>query len=194
MDADRFDALSRALSTTHTRRRLTRLLGGLNVGGALSARSVREAAAALRNGGSPCTRNRQRQTGKCVGPTGNKTCSCSKKYAKCKNGRCQSGHCVCSDGPTDGCCRPAGLQCSLTGPTNQCCFGSCNPEDEIGVCEGQRAGGACSFNAQCYTRLCRDGFCRCPSNQEACQGDCLTRSLGEFRDPTTCVCAPPLPT
>jgi hypothetical protein len=45
MDADRFDALSRALSTSHTRRRLPRLLGGLSLGGVLSG-VIQEAAAA----------------------------------------------------------------------------------------------------------------------------------------------------
>src|SRR3712207_303319 len=36
MDADRFHALSRALSTSHPRRRLHSLLGGLSLGGVLS--------------------------------------------------------------------------------------------------------------------------------------------------------------
>ena len=45
MDPDRFDALSRALSTSHPRRRLPRLLGGLSLGGLLSG-VIREAAAA----------------------------------------------------------------------------------------------------------------------------------------------------
>jgi hypothetical protein len=36
MDRYRFDALSRALWRGHTRRHLTRLLGGLSLGGVLS--------------------------------------------------------------------------------------------------------------------------------------------------------------
>src|SRR5688500_13655262 len=53
VDDRRFDALTKNLGTAHTRRGLTRLLGGLSLGGVLSARTVRDAAAAKLNGGAP---------------------------------------------------------------------------------------------------------------------------------------------
>ena len=46
MDDARFDALTKTFGTAHSRRRLTRLLGGLSVGGVLSALGSEEAAAA----------------------------------------------------------------------------------------------------------------------------------------------------
>ena len=73
MDADRFDALSRSLSSGHTRRTLPRLLGSLSLGGVLAALGTPEALAAKRIGGAPCRSNDQCKTGRCV----RGRCSCS---------------------------------------------------------------------------------------------------------------------
>lgn len=81
MDDARFDALTRSLITTQSRRDLARLLAGLSLGGVLSARTVREAAAALLNGGASCTAGSECKTGKCL--TSGK-CSCSRDLPNCK--------------------------------------------------------------------------------------------------------------
>ena len=80
MDADRFDTLSRAFSTTQSRRRLTRLVSGLGLGGVLTALGGDRAAAALRNGGESCSRDSQCKTGTCLGSG---TCSCSRTVPTC---------------------------------------------------------------------------------------------------------------
>jgi hypothetical protein len=81
MDDARFDALTKTLSIGHTRRGLTRLLGGLSLGGMLSVLGTTEALAAKRNGGAPCTRNGQCKTGRCLRTN---TCSCSSAFPTCK--------------------------------------------------------------------------------------------------------------
>jgi Glycosyl hydrolase family 26 len=84
MDTDRIDAVSRALATGHTRRRVTRLLGGVSLGGVLSVLGSTDADAALLTGGSRCTKDSQCKSGQCLGPSGNKECGCSRKFAACK--------------------------------------------------------------------------------------------------------------
>jgi hypothetical protein len=70
-------------------------IGALALGG-------QEADAGKRSGGAPCTKGRQCKTGKCVGTSGAKTCSCSKRYPKCitPNTTCQDGACTdeCPEG------------------------------------------------------------------------------------------------
>jgi hypothetical protein len=102
MDDSRFDALTKTLGTTHTRRGVARLLGGLGLGGVLSALGTSEALAAARKGGVPCTRKSQCKTGRCVGPAGNKQCSCSKKFrayvqpaGPCKQATCDLATKLC---------------------------------------------------------------------------------------------------
>ena len=75
MDADCFDALARALAAARSRSSLARLLGGLSLGGILGTHTARQAAAALFNGGAPCTKGSECKTGKCLGSS---RCSCSK--------------------------------------------------------------------------------------------------------------------
>ena len=75
MDADCFDALARALAAARSRSSLARLLGGLSLGGILGTHTARQAAAALFNGGAPCTKGSECKTGKCLGSG---RCSCSK--------------------------------------------------------------------------------------------------------------------
>jgi hypothetical protein len=150
MDADRFDALSRALSTAHTRRRLTRLLGGLGLGGVLTTFGSEEAAAALRNGGYPCTTGSQCKTGKCLGSG---KCSCSKDFPTCKQPapiQCKKATC---DFSTKRCVtsnKEAGAKCPDDGDP-------CTKN----VCDGS---GICIHPKEADGTLCPDGTCQ--------DGDC----------------------
>ena len=196
MDADRFDALSRALSTAHTRRRLTRLLGGLSLGGVLSVRSITDAGAALRLGGAPCTKNTQCQTGRCVGRTGNKKCSCSttrprvgcqqpddpckravcnvetqrcvtkNKTGSCPGGTCQNGTCTPTCTPTT--CAELGLACGTVSDG----------------CEGQLECGGCDDDNECTLDTCeKNGSCMFTADpsmdDQPCRGGTGTCHGGE---------------
>jgi hypothetical protein len=151
MDADRFDALSRAASTTQPRRRLTRLLGGLSLGAVLSALGTTEAAAGSRLGGSSCTKDDQCQTGRCVGPAGNKRCSCSREFPTCRGDQiCCRRRCVSLESNPRH-CGECGKRCQL----NAVC--------DAGTCTCVR--GACAFDDAtcCPTTAVRPVPCRCTS-------------------------------
>src|SRR5215218_2571827 len=77
MDENRFDRLSRSLTTTTPRRALLGLL--LGAGSGLVA--GRAGAATCRLGGVACGSNGQCCSGRCLG---NRTCACSKSVS-CKN-------------------------------------------------------------------------------------------------------------
>jgi hypothetical protein len=160
MDADRFDALSRALSTGHTRRRLTRLLGGVSLGGVLSALGSDEATATLLNGGYRCTSGSQCKTGKCLR---NDTCSCSQEIPKCKQptNRCKQAtcdfdtkRCVTSD-------KDAGSPCPDDG--NPCTRDIC---DGKGVCThpNRKDNTSCNWGGM----VCVSGSCLCPGASHSC--------------------------
>ena len=128
MDADRFDTLARSLTTNHSRRSLARLLGGISLGGLVSVSPVRQTFAARLIGGASCKRGRQCKTGKCVGPIGNKTCSCSQKFSTCKppsdackKATCSSGRCVTSNSDNDISCGTSTCQESTCACQNGTC-------------------------------------------------------------------------
>ena len=147
MDADQFDTLARSLTTPRSRRRLARVVSGLSLGGLLTALGLGEAAAATRIGGSPCTKDSQCKTGRCLR---NDTCSCSARFPKCRGTgtvcyrrKCCTPECagkLCGD---DGCGGSCG---SCTG--GSCDAGSCN----------------CSGGQQFCRGACRDG---CDTDSEA---------------------------
>jgi hypothetical protein len=150
MDADRFDALTKTLGVVHTRRGLARLLGGLGLGGALSALGTGEVFAAKLKGGAPCTENRQCKSRKCVGPDGNKQCSCSKKFKACMQPAdpCLKATCDVAtkscviDNPEVAC--PSGAvrrpnDCSAT----SCCYGDARQFLDSEECENFCCSGNC---------------------------------------------------
>jgi hypothetical protein len=167
MDADRFDALSRALSTTHPRRHLTRLLGGVSLGAVLSGGVIREAAAALRNGGYGCTKDDQCKTGKCLGSG---KCSCSRKFPRCRqpSNPCQNATCNFSTKRCVTSNRDDGIAC---GTDQACCNGTCAAATLVGT------GSACGSTSECCPGLtCSpDGQTNvrvCCASGKSCNGVC----------------------
>jgi hypothetical protein len=149
MDADRFDALSRALSTGHSRRRLTRLLGGLSLGGVLSALGGNEAAAAKLNGGARCTTKTQCKSGRCLNPN---KCDCTKSGCRCT--------CACSTDPVVRCIVPPNpckrAVCTATG---QCVMRNKCTKQAPGTCgrTGACSNGTCLMygtTTECGTASC----------------------------------------
>ena len=117
MDSKRFDRLAQTFGQPHSRRSLTRLLGGLGLGGVLSVWGTTETLAAKRNAGMRCTRNRQCKTGRCVGVPGQKVCSCSNRYACPAGAQCLHGGCFRSESCAAAC--TPGTPCG-TGTTSTC--------------------------------------------------------------------------
>jgi hypothetical protein len=169
MDANHFDTLARSLTTTRSRRRLARFVSGLSLGGLLTALGLGEAAAATRIGGSPCSKDSQCKTGRCLR---NDTCSCSARFPKCRG----TGT-VCYRRK---CCTPmcAGKNCGSDG-----CGGSC----------GSCTGGTCSAAGVCNCGgkdLCQ-GACMaedCTGNTVRNFDDCTCcyKNGSEFSDITEC--------
>jgi hypothetical protein len=185
-DSERFNTLTRSLPTPLTRCSLARLLGALSLGGTLSAQTVREAAAAKHIGGAACRKGSQCKTGKCVGPAGQKTCSCSKKFAKCSqptNGSfkgpgkhfCGSSDDGCGGTINCGTCQ-AGEVCEFTATTKECVcsIGTCNVNGDCfasaQVCRAGTNGLKCCCNS--------DGFSPCTPgpNSSCCSGFCNARN------------------
>jgi hypothetical protein len=174
MDDARFDALAKTLGTTHSRRRLARLVGGLSLGGVLSALAVGEAVAALRRGGSPCTRNRQCKTGACVGPAGNKKCRCSRTFPACKQptNPCQRAAC---DFATKRCVIRTKANGAACGTDRACCRGACvdtsSDPRNCGSC-----GHRCQVNAICSAGTCTCVRGACPASDATCCPTSATRA------------------
>jgi hypothetical protein len=129
MDPDRFDAVCRAFNVRHSRRGVSRLLGGVMAAGLLMALGAGDTRAVKRPSGSPCRKGKQCVTHKCVGPKGQKRCACERCYALTANSTC-----VRTQDPMNGRC-PCGFE-EMQGQCvkNQCrdCFenvgGICVPE------------------------------------------------------------------
>ncbi len=208
MDDARFDAFARTLGTTRSRRSLSRLLGGLGLGGGLSALTAQDAAAALRKGGSPCTANRQCKTGECVGPAESKKCSCSRTFPACKQPANSCKRAVC-DFTLKRCVVRTKANGAACGTGRECCDGACvdtrsNPR-HCGGC-GQR----CQVNGICSagTCTCVRGECMnsggtcCPASAVrpiACRctgatnlGTCETEGNVELCPPGTVACTGPV--
>lgn len=187
MDDARFDALARSLTTTRSRRSLARLLGGLSLGGVASALATSEVRAALRVGGMACTGNAQCKTGRCVGPTGSKKCTCSADFPACKQPANPCKKAVCDTG-TQRCLTRnradltscgGGQRCSggvcatppgcamgfnCAGP-NDCCSQSCvclDPPEPCGThyCAGGATGLPCNGDNDCLSEKCVGFVCQ----------------------------------
>ncbi len=199
MDEARFDALTKTLGVVHTRRGLARLLGGLSLGGALSALGTSGALAAKRKGGAPCNRNAQCKTGKCVGPAGNKQCSCSKQFkacvqpaVPCKQAACHFATklCVTTDKAVGTACPDDGNKC-----TDDVCDGSgvcTHPDKSNGVSCGDGKtcqNGECTGGLTCPSPCAGDkicdgstGFCTCPASRPV---PCRDNTIRCTTDPNT---------
>jgi hypothetical protein len=178
VDDRRFDALAKNLGTAHTRRGLTRFLGGLSLGGVLSARTVRDAAAAKLNGGAPCRSNTQCKTGKCLG---NSTCSCSPDFRKCVQSRNPCKKATCG---STGRCETANRKNDVTcGDGKTCQNGVCTtpPSPCVGLGTGDPCPGGKCWREQCTPRpTCNtytQGFDptrrQCTTHAECCSGSCV---------------------
>jgi hypothetical protein len=156
MDSERFDGLVRSFGQTRSRRQTLRGLAGVLAVGALVL-GGQEADAGKRSGGAPCTKGRQCKTGKCVGTSGAKICSCSKRYPRCTtpDTTCQEGTCTGQVAPCDG----------------QSCDGCCDGT----TCKGGDADGACGSNGE-GCRVC-PSFETCSDGACVCGADCVCPTL-----------------
>jgi hypothetical protein len=174
MDDRHFDAFARILSAGYPRRHLTRVLAGLSVASVVSAFSVREAVAALRNGGVACTQGSQCKTDTCLGSG---KCSCSRRFPTCKppTNPCKRATCnvetkrCVTRNQTDG------ALCTIAGFTGTCLDGVCTDCGQLddsccpnGICG---AGGICAGSPfKCLA--CGDDGQPCCVNDFCAEGEC----------------------
>jgi hypothetical protein len=201
MDADRFDALSRLLSSARSRRAILSTVLGALAGGAITAEHAPVAAAKRRrtssrrqgedittrshtgcvHAGLACTANSQCCTGRCL--TG-KVCSCDRSTNLCPKAKNPCKTIVCN---AEGRCvtknRVAGAVCSSDGTvcTKDICDGQ-------GTCthppDTAKNGTGCESDGNpCTKDVCKDGVCRHPrkANGVSCgdgkvchDGECCT--------------------
>jgi hypothetical protein len=162
MDADRFDALSRILSTGCPRRHVTRLLGGLGVGGVLR----------LLTGGTLGAVVFQLGHGETAAACAVTSCLRTADCDACAGTICRNGKC----------CRAEGRGCTRDG---QCCSGRCRN----GTCRcvaakcrqalpdepckrAQCVSGRCDFAPAPTTTMCRPAAGTCDA-AEFCDGASL---------------------
>ncbi len=155
MDSERFDRLVQTFGRPRSRRSLTRLLGGMGLGGALSVWGTTETLAHRLNAGNPCTRGSHCKTGKCVGPRGQKVCSCSTRHRCADGARCIHGGCFRSES--------CAAECTLGTPCRDGCFCS-ETVSGVPVCYANEKfcteGKACDANGDCPTgRACVNVSC-----------------------------------
>jgi hypothetical protein len=206
MDPSRFDALSRVLAATASRRRLPDLLGGLTLVGALVHLGVPETAAKrkpkkpkLRAVGARCTSRKQCLSGHC-GCVGS-TCTC--RAATCRavlrpcqtTVQCCSGSCppIPLGSAPDQCrsatCGPFGSACD---DKRDCCLGFCGsaPSGAL-VCCAASLGEDCFADTPCCGGYCGgDGRCACRANGTPCTGGASTCCSGKCDVSGTGACVP----
>jgi len=158
MESERFDRLARTVGQPRSRRSLTRLLGGLGLGGVLAAWGTTETLAAKRMAGEPCTKGRQCKTGKCIGILGHKTCSCSTRHECISGAQCLHGGCFRAESCAAEC--TIGTTC---GAGMFSCYCS-QTVDGVAVCYANEnfctEGKTCDANSDCPTgRACVDTSC-----------------------------------
>jgi hypothetical protein len=151
MDGSRFDALTKTLGTAHSRRTLTRLLGGLSLGGVLSALGVPAAQAThfgCRHVGKPCTSNDQCCSSRCPGPEGSKTCrahhtgGCTKADDACRS--TSGGPSPCPNIPNGTCFITIG-NAPFCGESNGAGCERCRSDQDCVQRLGYPPGSACLF-------------------------------------------------
>jgi hypothetical protein len=195
MENDAFDSLTRSFTASHsdsmTRRGITRLLGGLALGGPLAVLGWAEVEAKCKKKCGPCKRCKK---GKCKPkPAG----------TACTGGTCQGGACVqssascvsqdpavvCSAGcgtKIDNCGRaitcpcPAGQTCLGNGT----CAGTCNPSQQSSCPEGCICPGIPSVDGvfRCFPSVVTS----CDQIPKACESSAACPQ-GTHCQPTFCV-------
>jgi hypothetical protein len=169
MDADRFDALSRALTNPGTRRTTLGALFGALVGGALPGRSPEALAApCLPPGAKPCRKGSQCCSGRC------------KRKKKCLP--CSSGTEYCAS--LRACVDPTQYQ------TDAANCGSCGNDCGANACEnGECTGGGLTCSPCQGDKVCdtSTGFCTCPAARPVqCDGNSTRCSADPLTDSTRC--------
>jgi len=171
MDSDRFDALTRLLTSARSRRHTLSVLSGLAVGGLMSALGATPALAGLRTGGSPCARGTQCASGLCRNPKG---CDCRQASCGCTCG-CTQAHPECK-GAANPCkqtaCDVAAKRCATINTTNgtkcwsngTCRNGTCKCTTGALNCGGNRC---CQKNQACTSDR---GCAACDASSKICAG------------------------
>lgn len=175
MDAERFDAVARALGAMSSRRRLNRALGGVATGGSLAALSVEQASAKKKKkkkkkqDDRPCPKGCPGElccNGACVSVLTDSN-NCGACGNMCANTQfCSTGVCTPCDVPK-AVCRVAGIDICVDVKTDRDNCGSCgagcardfrNPARDL-VCQN----GTCV----CTGLMCANGRC-CPAGYTVC--------------------------
>jgi hypothetical protein len=195
MDELRFDALSRSFTVLDARRvlvrrELTRLVGGLALGGLVAALGLRETPAKRKK---KSKKKRGSTAATCTPNCGNRTCGgngCGGSCGVCGAGAgCVEGSCLCLSGfkPCQGGCIPLEQCCpSNCDDGNPCTTGACN----AGTCaQTPVADGTLCLNAE--DQVCSGGVCAtppvcCTPNIGGCPGDFPCCAGGTPPDACTC--------
>ena len=182
MDADRFDALLRALLTSPTRRGAFRLLLGPGLAGVFGPGGE---SAAARKGGKKKKKKRKPECARDADCLGNDHC-CGGVCLQC----CQDEHCLgfnetcCPSGnckrPDEECCGPGGAcpqgkHCCGTGICRECCGKQHCPEENsicctVGFCTRTDPFEQCCTDADCAGELGR--CCTFPNGATGCRECC----------------------
>ena len=168
MDAGRFDGLVRSFGRVRSRRQTLRgLAGGLVAG--VFALGEREADAAKRIGGTPCTKGKQCKTGKCVGTSGAKTCSCTSKFPTCAvDSVCWSATCNVETKRCEAAPDPTkdGDSCA----NGHCQNGTCICDAGFQICGTSTT---CQTNVRTDPNNCGDCGTECDRGLSCCGGSCI---------------------
>jgi hypothetical protein len=194
MDADRFDTLSRTLTTPGSRRTTLRALGALAFGGAAAASSASAEA------GKNCPVCKKKKRGRCRKVKDGTLCSPEEGV----HGECVSGHCclpnnctecpnVCAaydaltecraildSGGVKTCCRPLQQICNSSDLGAECCWAASKPVSCRTIANKGTFG--CGFSeANTVTRCCipeggqgSSGDCDCCGTGVDCWGRCIS--------------------
>ena len=160
MDDRRFDALTRWVDTSQSRRGVLRTLTGSTLGTALGLGVLREADAAIKPANAKCSSDTQCASGTCI------------QYGKCKKDGKLTGKCRCSCSETSLC--PTDKSCQ-----NGACFSDCtNPF----TCPDRTTGGGCGRGCVCGDTdlgdFCLGNTILCDGNNTcATSADCPTGSV-----------------
>jgi hypothetical protein len=186
MDANRFDAWTRALPALGTRRAALRVLTGGGVAG-VALLGHREDAAACRKAGKKCKKDKQCCSNKCKG----KKCRCLPLQALCPDGG--SSHVCCASQGTPAClpltkpqCGAAEIRCLLQ--LDDLCTADCECYFDL-VCAGGpephccgAPGRVCGDGDNVYDAICCSQQCGCASPT----GPCTCRNDGCQSSGETC--------
>jgi hypothetical protein len=163
MDDAHFDALVRSFSAGHSRRGLSRLVGGLVLAGPLAFLLELEAEGKRKKGKK---KKKKKPSGPIVSPSQPApppTVPPPPPLDRCPGQKLCGGGCI----PTNQCCTdadcPAGQHCCNGDciPTDQCCTGQ-DCAAGLVCCDGECNGpvrGFCTFHSDCCSGYCRSRDC-----------------------------------